>query len=62
RGQNQKCEQNFSLVWRALASGGGAASIVRVVFPLKKGSREVYNYSTNQKQARLACFWLVQYS
>src|SRR3989344_6778352 len=24
RTQNQKCEQNFSLVWRALASGGGA--------------------------------------
>ena len=24
RAQNQKCEQNFSLVWRALASGGGA--------------------------------------
>jgi len=24
RAQNQKCEQNFSLVWRALAIGGGA--------------------------------------
>ena len=28
RAQNQKCEQNFSLVWRALASGGGLASLV----------------------------------
>ena len=25
--QNQKCEQNFSLVWRALASGGGAERV-----------------------------------
>jgi len=24
RAQNQKCEQNFSLMWRALASGGRA--------------------------------------
>ena len=24
RAQIRKCEQNFSLVWRALASGGGA--------------------------------------
>ena len=27
RAQNQSRKQNFSLVWRALASGGGAASI-----------------------------------
>src|SRR3989338_832472 len=31
RAQNQKCEQNFSLVWRALASGGGLASLVSFV-------------------------------
>ena len=29
RTQNQKCEQNFSLVWRALASGGGAVQSFR---------------------------------
>jgi len=27
RAQNQKCKQNFSLVWRALASGGGAERV-----------------------------------
>ena len=29
RAQNQKYEQNFSLVWRALASGGGAVQSFR---------------------------------
>ena len=33
--QNQKCEQNFSLVGRASARGGGVASLV----PFKVGSR-----------------------
>jgi len=46
RAQIKKCEQNFSVVWRALASGGGAVSLVS--FPPspfglwragKKGSR-----------------------
>ncbi len=42
RAQNQKCRENFFAGRRALASGGGAASLV----PLKIGSRKVYNYST----------------
>jgi len=46
RAQIKKCEENFLAGWRALASGGGAASAFGVVFPLKKGSRKVYNYST----------------
>jgi len=46
RAQNQKRRENFFAGWRALANGGGAASIVGVGFPLKKGSRKVYNYST----------------
>src|SRR3989344_2812411 len=45
RAQIKKYEQNFSLVWRALASGGGLASLV----PFKVGSRKVYNYSTTTK-------------
>jgi hypothetical protein len=40
----KKKKQRKLFCW--LASGGGAASIVGVGFPLKKGSREVYNYST----------------
>jgi len=46
RAQNQKCRENFFAGWRALASGGGAASAFGVVSPLKESSREVYNYST----------------
>ena len=42
RAQNEKSKEYFSVVRRALASGGGAASLV----PFKVGSREVYNYST----------------
>src|SRR3989344_4911851 len=42
RAQIRKSEENFFAGWRALASGGGAASLV----PFKVGSREVYNYST----------------
>ena len=42
----RKRRENFFAGWRASASGGGAASIVGVGFLLKKGSREVYNYST----------------
>ena len=42
RAQIRNRKQNFSLVWRVVASGGGAASLV----PFKVGSREVYNYST----------------
>ena len=44
--QNQKSRENFFAGWRALVSGGGAASAFGVGFPLKKGSRKVYNYST----------------
>jgi len=36
RAQIKKCEENFLAGWRALASGGGAASLVGVL--LKKGS------------------------
>jgi len=43
RAQIKKSEENFFAGWRALASGGGAASLG--VF-LKVGSCEVYNYST----------------
>ena len=42
RAQIRKSKENFFVGWRALASGGGAASLV----PLKKGSSKVYNYST----------------
>jgi hypothetical protein len=46
RGRQKKSRENFFAGWRASASGGGAASFVGVGFPLKKGSRKVYNYST----------------
>ena len=42
RAQNQKSRENFFVGWRALARGGGAASLV----PFKVGSSKVYNYST----------------
>ena len=45
RAQIRESEENFFVGWRALASGGGAASLV----PFKVGSRKVYNYSTNKK-------------
>jgi len=46
---NPKSKEHFSLVSaEALRGGGGADSFVQ--FPLEKGSRKVYNYSTtNQK-------------
>src|SRR6266550_2172442 len=44
RAQNQKCRENFFAGWRAVASGGGLASLVG--FPFVVGSRKVYNYST----------------
>jgi len=37
----------------ALRGGGGADSFVQ--FPLEKGSRKVYNYSTNTNRARHMC-------
>ena len=45
RAQIQKCKENFFAGWRAVASGGGLASLV----PFKVGSRKVYNYSTKLK-------------
>ena len=43
---NQKSKEHFSLVSaEALRGGGGADSFVQ--FPLEKGSRKVYNYSTS---------------
>jgi len=45
---NPKSKEHFSLVSaEALRGGGGADSFVQ--FPLEKGSRKVYNYSTNIK-------------
>ena len=42
---NPKSKEHFSLVSaEALRGGGGADSFVQ--FPLEKGSRKVYNYST----------------
>jgi len=55
RAQNQKCRENFFASWRALASGGGAASAFGVVFPLKESSREVYNYSTKTNFVGIDC-------
>ena len=42
RAQIRNCKENFFVGWRALARGGGAASLV----PFKVGSSKVYNYST----------------
>jgi len=42
RRAQKKSRENFFAGRRALASGGGAASLV----PFKVGSRKVYNYST----------------
>ena len=43
---NPKSKEHFSLVSaEALRGGGGADSFVQ--FPLEKGSRKVYNYSTS---------------
>ncbi|MDD3729374.1 MAG: hypothetical protein PHH50_03635 [Candidatus Pacebacteria bacterium] len=55
RAQIKKCRENFFAGRRASASGGGAASIVGVGFPLKKGSREVYNYSTKTNFVGIDC-------
>ena len=44
RAQIRKSEENFFAGWRAIASGGGLASLVG--FPFVVGSRKVYNYST----------------
>jgi len=44
RAQNEKSKEYFSVARRALASGGGAASLVS----FKKSSSKVYNYSTSQ--------------
>ena len=57
RAQIRKSEENFFAGWRALASGGGLASLAP--FPPspfglwragKVGSRKVYNYSTTIRQ------------
>ncbi|MEK7063937.1 MAG: hypothetical protein AAB939_00455 [Patescibacteria group bacterium] len=40
RAQIRNSKQNFSVVWRELASGGGAASLV----PFKVGSSNVQNF------------------
>jgi len=46
---NPKSKEHFSLVSaEALRGGGGADSFVQ--FPLEKGSRKVYNYSSRIKQ------------
>ena len=51
RAQIRNRKQNFSLGWRVIASGGGAASAFRVVFPLKESSRKVYNYSISARSS-----------
>src|SRR3989338_1279409 len=43
RAQVRKGEENLFAGWRAVASGGGLASLV----PFKESSRKVYNYSTS---------------
>ncbi len=53
RAQNQKCRENFFAGWRALASGGGLASLVG--FPFVVGSRKVYNYSTKTNFVGIDC-------
>src|SRR3989344_2783214 len=44
RAQIRKCEQNFSLVWRALASGGGAVQSFRSKWVRAKFRIEQYIY------------------
>ncbi|MDP2704617.1 MAG: hypothetical protein Q8P01_05445 [bacterium] len=44
RAQNEKSKEYFSVVWRACRAVAGLASLIS--FPLEKGSRKVYNYST----------------
>src|SRR3989339_454742 len=49
---NPKSKEHFSLVSaEALRGGGGADSFVQ--FPLEKGSRKVYNYSTSSNFLRI---------
>jgi hypothetical protein len=49
---NPKSKEHFSLVSaEALRGGGGTDSFVQ--FPLKKGSRKVYNYSTRTNFVRI---------
>jgi len=48
RAQIRKCEENFLAGWRALASGGGAASLVGVL--LKESS------NINQKTPMMSSF------
>jgi len=63
RAQNEKSKEYFSVVRRASARGGGAASLVPFstkggsASGGKVGSREVYNYSTkSQKHQRPLVF------
>jgi len=44
RAQIRKCKENFFVGRAGFRHGGGTDSFVQ--FPLEKGSREVYNYST----------------
>jgi len=61
--ENQKSKEHFSLVsTEALRGGGGTDSFVQ--FPLEKGSRKVYNYSTKlkyyyKKSAHLLAFFVL---
>jgi len=51
---NPKSKEHFSLVSaEALRGGGGTDSFVQ--FPLEKGSREVYNYSTKTNLFGIDC-------
>jgi len=51
RAQNEKSKEYFSVARRALASGGGAASLVS----FKKSSSKVYNYSTSSNLFGIDC-------
>jgi len=56
---NPKSKEHFSLVSaEALRGGGGADSFVQ--FPLEKGSRKVYNYSTIKKAPIFGAFLMVR--
>ena len=60
RAQIKKCEQNFSVVWRALASGGGAVQSfrskwVRAKFRIEHPDRNLY-VIINQSYYFLYCY------
>ena len=59
RAQNQKCRENFFAGWRALASGGGAASLVwfRSGISDKMSSSQTVKTHQNLTFVGLWCRW-----